>query len=373
MNMTKYYAFLVFLLSLLCPYVGAEHLSLFTDTGWQKDSNWDVWQQDPCYPEVESEVVEDVIYLCVFDGAGGHTNHAPDDPVDGIVDGCYSTFTMETGGPDATQSLNVSGVNIQTGGRFEQRDTRVITLVNLAKIKRVNENPGAILNGTFRWSIDYVMPWVGTSIYLKAPTRLYISIFPAELQEFYHHPPDNPADPNTALSELQDEFDPNSAGLMFAEKELDIRVEENPWGLPGMQPLSNWNIEQDGVHFYEMDFTAEIRQIIKQHPDLKWLGFTIRLSRDGHSVNLSLDATLRLSDNPIPPTLDVTVREYLGDINNEQDEQQHVDGVDMEDFALLSGQWLRADGFMVADLDVDGIVDIADLLLFSENWLMGNI
>ncbi|MCK4629728.1 MAG: hypothetical protein KAT56_12045, partial [Sedimentisphaerales bacterium] len=84
-------------------------------------------------------------------------------------------------------------------------------------------------------------------------------------------------------------------------------------------------------------------------------------------------ATLRLSDNPIPPTLDVTVRKYLGDINDSQDEQQHVDGVDMEDFALLSGQWLQAGEFLEADLNVDGIVDIADLLLFNGNWLIGNI
>lgn len=51
------------------------------------------------------------------------------------------------------------------------------------------------------------------------------------------------------------------------------------------------------------------------------------------------------------------------------------DGVDMSDFAILVKNWLTTDSDIgwdaAADFDLNGQVDVADLVLFSENWLAG--
>ena len=75
----------------------ADSLSLYTETSFDDvdfDDNWDWWQQepnypDPCYATVQTE---DALYFCAFDGASGHTNHDPNWPVDGNIDGVYSTI-----------------------------------------------------------------------------------------------------------------------------------------------------------------------------------------------------------------------------------------------------------------------------------------
>ena len=359
------------LLASICP---ADSLSLYTELrkedpntghGWDRyDMNWDWWQQDPCYPDpcFAHNWTEDVLYLCAFDGASGHDDYQPDSPTDGNVDGCYSTMYMGTGGDPTYQSLGVSGTDPNEFPN-NQRDTRMTILVNLAKIKAVNSNAGAVLNCKFRWSIDYVMNWAGGSSYLQAPTKLYVSIFPAEKQQWWRHPPDSNSEPNTPIEELQNEFD----GDPNTEKELDIRVDDGPWG-PGLQPLTCWYIWIYGTQYYEMDFTEEIRQIMKVNPSLEWVGLSIRPSLDGEAVYLSMDAQQNLKEDPdyvpIPPTLDVQVSKYLGDLDDNG-------GVDFADFALFALQWKQSSGLLTADLNVDGVVDTADLARFCQNWLKG--
>lgn len=353
----------------------ANSLSLYTEirkkdpnTGrsWNKyDTNCDFWQQGPCYPDpcFASNWVEDAIYLCAFDGASGHSDYQPDRPIDGNVDGCYSTLYMGPGGDPTYQSLGVCGTD-PNEFPCNQRDTRMTTLINLSKIKAVNDKAGAILDCKFRWSIDYVMNHAGGADYLQAPTKLYVSIFGARKQEYWRYPPD-PYDPNRVIdiNDLQDEFDadPNT------EKEIDIRVDDGPWG-PGLQPLTTWYIWIYGTQFYETDFTEEIRQIMDANSNFEWIGLTIRSSLDGESVYLSMDAQQNLNGDPdyvpIPPTLDVQVSKYLGDLDDNGN-------VDFLDFALFAQQWRQTDGLLIADLNVDGLVDSADLRLFSENWLKG--
>ena len=348
----------------------ADSLFLYTETSFGDldfDDNWDWWQQepnypDPCYATVQTE---DALYFCTFDGASGHTNDDPCQPVDGNIDGVYSTFTMGEGGAPTFQSLNISGVDINESGRFEQRDTRVMMLVNLAKIKAVNENAGAILDCKFRWSIDYVMRWVGGSTYLDAPSIMYVSVFGCDKHGFWRHPPDDTSEPNTPVSSLQNIFDedPNT------EKAYDLRVTDGQGSQDGNDPngnplyrLTNWTIETYGVQFYEMDFTREVREVLADDPNLEWICFTMRSSRDGESVNLSVDATLRQDQNPIPPTVDIKVAKYLGDLDDNGI-------VDVNDLGLFVQQWLKDDDLLTADLDADGDVDFVDYSMFSKNWL----
>ncbi len=343
----------------------ADELSLYTETSFGDadfDDNWDWWQQelnypDPCYA---TDWTEDVLYFCAFDGADGHTNHDPCQPVDGNVNGVYSTFTMGEGGAPTFQSLNISGVDINEPDRFEQRDTRVMVLVNLAKIKAVNENAGAILDCRFCWSIDYVMRWVGGSTYLDAPSTMYVSVFGCDKHGFWRYPPDDISEPNTPISSLQDIFDeePNT------EKAYDLRVTDGPGtqDANGLRRLTNWTIETYGVQFYEMDFTSEVREILADDPNLEWICFTMRPSRDGESVNLSVDATLRQNQNPIPPTVDIKVANYLGDLDDNGI-------VDVNDLGLFAQQWLQESGLLTADLNIDGYVDFVDYAMFSKNWL----
>lgn len=363
-NLILYFTVL-FVFAGSCP---AESLSLYTETSFGDadfDNNWDWWQQDSNYPDpcYAAEQTEDTIYFCVFDGASGHANHDPNGPVDGSVDGVYSTFTMGTGGAPTFQSLNVSGVDINETGRFEQRDTRVMVLVNLAKIKAVNENAGAVLDCKFRWSIDYVMPWVGTSFYLDAPSTMYVSVFGCDKYGFWRHPPDEATEPNTPVSDLQDIFDYEPT----TEKAYDLKVADGPGteDANGFRRLTNWTIEENGVQFYEMDFTKEVREVLADDSNLEWICFTMRSSRDGESVNLSVDATLRQDQNPIPPTVDIKVAKYLGDL----DDNGVVDTNDLNSFTQ---QWLYNGGLLSADLDVDGYVDLKDFAMFSENWLKEN-
>jgi hypothetical protein len=342
----------------------ADDLSLYTETSFDAadfDDNWDWWQQDSNYPDpcYAAEQTEDALYFCAFDGASGHTNDAPYWPVDGNVDGVYSTFTMGSGGAPTVQSLNLSGVDIEESDRFEQRDTRVMVLINTAKIKAVNEHAGAVLDCKFRWSIDYVMRWVGGSTYLDAPSTLYISVFGCDQYEFWRHPPDEPIRPNTPVSYLQDIFDEEPS----TEKAYDLRVTDGPGtqDANGLRRLTNWTIETYGVQFYEMDFTQEVREILADDPELEWLCFTMRPSRDGESVNLSVDATLRQDQNPIPPTIDVKVAKYLGDLDDN-------DTVDFIDLDLFVQQWQKNSGLLTADLNVDGSVDFRDFTFLGKNW-----
>ena len=43
--------------------------------------------------------------------------------------------------------------------------------------------------------------------------------------------------------------------------------------------------------------------------------------------------------------------------------------IDMDDYAVLSGQWRKAQSGLVADLDGDDNVDLNDLAIFFENWV----
>jgi hypothetical protein len=45
------------------------------------------------------------------------------------------------------------------------------------------------------------------------------------------------------------------------------------------------------------------------------------------------------------------------------------DGVRMEDFAFLAGHWMETTS--EADLSGDGVVDMADLVMFGEHWMAG--
>lgn len=368
MKLFSQFLFISTISLVLCSVVSADSLSLYTGTRDSdpcslNDSNWDWWQQDQ-----GPDVLEDSIYLCMFDGASSHDDYQPEAIIDGLVDGTYSTLSMGPGGQFVHQSLGVSGTSpIEFPNN--QRDTRATALVNLSKVMDINDNAGAIQKCVFRWSIDYVMPWTGTSLYLQAPTTLYISIFPAEKQNYWQHPPDDASEPNTPISDLQNEFDPNGTGILFAEKAFDLTVDDGPWG-PGIQPLTNWYIEQNGVQFYEMDFSSELRQIVANNPEKfsdpcsAFVGFTIRASLDGEAVYLSMDARDRTDQLPIPPTLDIQVAKYLGNLDDDSD-------VELMDFALFSQQWLQSEGLLTADLDVSGTVDIIDLSLFCKNWLTG--
>ena len=204
------------------------------------------------------------------------------------------------------------------------------------------------------------MPWVGTSTYLDAPSTMYVSVFGCDKHGFWRHPPDDTSEPNTPVSSLQDIFDedPNT------EKAYDLRVTDGPGTEDGdgLRRLTNWTIEEYGVQFYEMDFTSEVRQVLADDPNLEWVCFTMRPSRDGDSVNLSVDATLRQDQNPIPPTVDVKVANYLGDLDDDG-------AVNVNDFDLFTQQWLRESSLLTADLNVDGCVDFVDFAMFSKNWL----
>ena len=50
------------------------------------------------------------------------------------------------------------------------------------------------------------------------------------------------------------------------------------------------------------------------------------------------------------------------------------DGIGGEDLAFFADKWLMTDryGFVFADIEVDGVVDIEDLLILSNNWLENN-
>jgi hypothetical protein len=364
----KNYKKLILCFIVLLVFMGnsfGDSLSLYTETSFGDadfDDNWDWWQQDSNYPDpcYVTDRTEDALYFCAYDGASGHTNDDPCWPVDGNINGVYSTFTMGEGGAPVFQSLNISGVDINEPDRFEQRDTRVMVLVNTAKIKAVNENAGAVLDCKFRWSIDYVMRWVGGSTYLDAPSTMYVSVFGCDQQGFWRHPPDDTCNPNTPVEHLQDIFDEEPS----TEKACDLRVADGPGtqDVNGLRRLTNWTVEIYGVQFYEMDFTKEVREVLANDPNLEWICFTMRPSRDGESVNLSVDATLRQDQNPIPPTVDIKVAKYLGDMDDDET-------VDFNDLDLFTQQWLRDDDSFIADLNVDGNVDFRDFAIFGENWL----
>lgn len=324
------------------------------DTNPYYDTNWDYFQQDQ-----EPNVVEDAIYHCPFDGGSGHkVGESPPDVVDGNVDGTYATMS---GMPGVSQSLGVSGCDIDP---YDERDTRLSVLFDLSKIKAINDEAGAILNARFRFCIDWIVNWDRShwNDYL-APTMLYVSIYAASEQNYWHHPPDDISHPNTPISDLQDEFD----GDPNTEKELDIRVDDGPW-VPGLQPLTRWYLLNYGPQFYEIDFTEKLREILAADPNLEWIGFTIRTSPDGDVILLSMDAQYNWIplgyEAAIPPTLNVQVAGYLGDLDDDGD-------VDFLDFALFAQQWGQSRGFLVADLNVDEIVNFADLGLFCKNWLKG--
>ncbi len=358
-------------LLLLCHICSAETVDLFTDTTNSGDSNWDVWQQDQ-----GDTIQEDAIYLGIFDGASGHSDYQPEYPIDGNVDGVYTTMAMGPGGLMINQSLGVSGTSpIEFPN--DQRDTRATALFNMTKIMELNSNPADINECTFKWSIDYVMPWAGSTTYLQAPTTLYVGIFAADMQNFWRADLDGDDYPTTDINDLQNEFDPNEAGILYIEKVLDLRVDNGPWG-PGPQPLTNWYIEQNGVQFYEVDFTQEVKDLIASDPEkyadpnTAFLGFTIRASLDGESVYLSMDARDRLAQNPIPPTLEIDITTYIGDFN--------ADGiVNLLDFSIFAKSWLSEksdpEWNSKCNLDNSGIsedvIDIADLNVFCENWLEG--
>ena len=85
----------------ICPYIFDNNDPNDPITNPYQDSNWDWWQWpdpneqwDPNVHQDHNNVVEDAIYLCVFDGASGHDMSQPDWPIDGNVDGCYSTLYM---------------------------------------------------------------------------------------------------------------------------------------------------------------------------------------------------------------------------------------------------------------------------------------
>lgn len=346
-------------------------LDLFTSTTGHGDSNWDVWQQD------QGETVEeDAIYLGMFDGASGHSDYQPESPVDGNVDGMYSTMSMGPGGLLVNQSLGVSGTN-PSEFPDDQRDTRVSALFNLAKFINLHSSSDDIKECKFKWSIDYVMPWAGSTTYLQAPMTLYIGIFAADKQEYWSSMLDGNDLPTTDINDLQDEFDPNSMGILYAEKEVDIRVDDGPWGA-GIQPLTNWYIEQYGVQFYEVNVTEEVWEIISADPNkyadpnTAFLGFTIRASLDGESVYLSMDARDRLAQNPIPPTLQIMLTN--ADFNS--------DGiVNFYDFAVFAQSWRSSstDDRWNAECNLDdsgsseNVIDTADLLFFCDKWLEGTI
>ena len=300
-------SFVLVSLALMC---NAETVELFTDTTNSGDSNWDFWQQD---------VSEKAIYHCMFDGANGHSDYQPENLIDGNVDGVYTTMSMGSGGLLINQSMGVSGTS-PIEFPDDQRDTRLSALFNLTDIMQLNSNPEDINECKFKWSIDYVMPWAGSTTYLQAPTTLYVSIFAADQQNYWRSDLDGNDLTTTDIDDLQDEFDPNGYGILYVEKVVDICVDDGPWE-SGIQPLTNWYIEQNGVQFYELDFTQEIKDLIASDPEkytdpnTAFIGFTIRASLDGESVYLSMDARDRLAQNPIPPTLEIDVTTYIGDFN----------------------------------------------------------
>lgn len=358
--------FMLFSVVYLC---NAETLNLFTDTTNLGDSNWDFWQQD------QSETVrEDAIYLGMFDGASGHNDYQPEYPIDGNIDGLYTTMAMGQGGLMINQSLGVSGTN-PVEFPDNQRDTRAAALFNITKAMQLNSNPAGISECKLKWSIDYVMPWAGSTTYIQAPTTLYVGIFAGDMQNFWRSDLDGDDYPTTDINDLQDEFDPNGAGILYVEKVVDLRVDNGPWGL-GLQPLTNWYIEQNGVQFYELDFTEEIKDLITLSPEkyldpnTAFIGFNIRASLDGESVYLSMDARDRLAQNPIPPTLQIDIMSYTGDFN--------ADGkVDFKDWSMFANCWLcditDEKYNSKCNLDDNGnsqdLIDIADLIIFLDNWL----
>jgi hypothetical protein len=366
------------LTGLLTSLCFADTVKLFTSTVTPKDTNWDFWQQDQ--PE---DVNENAIYHCMFDGASGHSDYQPEHPIDGNVDGVYTTMSMgDPCAPITNQSIGVSGTSpIEFPN--DQRDTRVSALFNLTKVMQLNSTPNDINECKFKWSIDYVMPWAGSQTYLQAPTTLYVGVFAADKQNYWRSDLDGNDLPTTDINDLQDEFDPNGASILYAEKAVDIRVDDSPWA-PGEpnQPLTNWYLEQEqyGNQFYEVGFTQEVKDLIASDPDkyadpnTAFIGFTIRASLDGESVYLSMDATItRHGVEPIPPTLEIDVTTYIGDFN--------ADGiVNFLDFGIFAKSWLSGIGDESWDfkcnLDNSGssenIIDFADLNVFCENWLEGS-
>ena len=351
----------------LAQICSAETVSLYTDVSTFGDSNWDYWQQDQ-----SERIQEDAIYLGMYDGANGHSNYQPEYPADGSVDGLYSTMSMGAGGAAIYQSLGVSGTDPEEFP-YDQRDTRMACLFNLTKIMELNSNPSDINDCKFKWSIDYVMPWAGSTTYLMAPTTLYIGIYSALQQNYWRSDIDGDDFVSTDMNDLQNEFDPNE--LLYVEKEFDLCVDNGPWGV-GIQPLTNWYIEQYGVQFYEVDFTEEVKELLALEPEkysdpnTAFIGITVRCSLDGESVYLSMDAQNRLSQNPIPPTFEIELTTYTGDFN--------ADGsVNLSDFDIFAVYWQSeindANYNSKCNLDDDGSsqgrIDIADLRVLVENWL----
>ena len=346
----------------ICPYVFDNNdPNLPIDNPYQ-DSNWDYYQKgDPNVPQNDPNTVEDAIYHCPFDGGSGHkVGEPPPDVVDGNVDGTYTTMSGMQGG---SQAFSATGCDIEP---HDERDDRTIALFNLSKVKEINNNAGAILQAKFRLSIDRIVDWTRNDNHLlPAPSTLYVSIYPASEQNYWCDSPP-PEYPNTDINDLQDEFD----GDASTEKDVNIMVWDGPHGSGVLQPLTDYYIDDlnYGAQFHELDFTEELRRIVSDDPNLEWVGFTIRASMDGGVVAVSLDALEYLYwkpvPKPIPPTLDVQVSEYLGDLDDDGD-------VDFVDFALFAQQWCQSGESLTADLNVDGTVDIADLGVLAGNWLKG--
>ena len=340
------------------------------------DKNWDYYHD--VHRLNPAGTTEDAIYLMPFDGGSGHSNDpqadGETDPIywtlDGLVEGNYSTMDMGTGGSIAAQSFGVTTTDINLYPK-NQRDTRAVAIFNTEKIFAVNSDPGAVLKATFRWSIDEVMPWAGGFLMSYAPTTIYVSIYPdVNATSYWRSPPDT-NDPNiptiyyshtgahvTDYHRLQHEFDPSGAGIQFAEKAQDIRVDYGS----GLEPLTDEYLQIYGPQVYELDFTDEVRQILKLYPDLQWIGFTIRGSHDGDNVLLKMYAGSL--PGAIPPTLEIQVTKYTGDLNDNN-------SVDFVDFALFSKDYGGTDDFYKGDLNVDSEVTLADLAEFGQNWLAG--
>jgi hypothetical protein len=337
-----------------------DYLNLFTSTSISGDSNWDVWQDDQA-----KNIIQNAIYLGMYDGAAGHSSDNPDSLIDGCVDGVYTTMSMGQGGLAINQSLGVSGTNPDEFPD-NQRDTRAAALFNVTKLMETNSNPDDIRECKFKWCIDYVMPWSGSTTYLQAPTMLYVDIYAADMQNYWNSSLDGNNLPSTDINDLQDEFDPNSAGTLLAEKVIDIRVDDGPWG-SGTQPLTNWYIEQNGVQFYEIDVTKEIKELIAsdpnkyKDPNTAFVGFTIRASLDGESFYLSMDACDRLEQNPIPPTLEINTVTHAGDFNS--------DGfIDLYDLEILMNSWLSTalDSNWNAECNLNNSGESKDFIDYSD-------
>lgn len=362
-----------------CP-LFADTVPLYTeirtfnpDTGYawdasRYDRNWDFWSSEPNYPDPCSVCVQDAIYHCPLDGGIGHTyNSPPGDVLDGLADYTYGTLVT----PIEDHSLQVLAVSGCIMPPYNRRDTRAVCLFNMKKVRAVNPLTGAIVEAKLRFAIDTIVNWDRSQIDDKpCPTRLYIGIYPSWEQNYWIQSYDGPAYPDTPISELQPLFDPNQAGILLCEKELDIRVFNGPLGSGVLQPLTRRYLwyTNPGAAVYEVDFTGEARQIAAASADPNgWTGFTIRPSLDGDMVLVSLDGQYNWGGLPFPvgfpPTLEVKVSRTLGDLDD-------ANGVDAKDFSIFSRQWGDS-GYPAADLDTQGQVNENDLKLLAANWLQG--